>query len=221
VKFRVIGANIVKYIGNVTVGHNCNFTEEKQPLEKYEILLKSTKNEWYYKLTLHEEHGECGSGWTTASWGHANLTRIANPFPHNLKPKEETTIALPTKTDLTDDFTCDLFSWSYQNDDPYYPSGYVNFNKSNWFPIRNILQIEDIKRYVHIFQGTSGLGKSYLANLIQGKSVYETDSNDTLPDIINEDIIVLGNKYPFTIEEVKARINGSVPTKIITVTFKG
>ena len=54
------------------------------------------------------------------------------------------------------------------------------------------------KRPVWIFKGDSSSGKSYLSHLTQ-KKVYETDSNSKLPIKITEDIIVLGNKYIFTI----------------------
>jgi len=214
-KYQVIGANIIKYIGDVVSGHNCDFTTTKEPLTKYEILLKDERAK-YHKLTLLEEYGECGSGWTTAKYGIMNVENISKPFPFNLKPKEELFIEcdLMSDTVYTDVFDVSLFGF-----DEYYPDGFVVFDETLFVPIRGLKSLDDIKRYVHIFKGNSGLGKSYLAQLIKNKTVYETDSNMELPEIIHDDIIVIGNKYNFTVDDVKKRINKSVPVKIIIVDF--
>jgi hypothetical protein len=59
---------------------------------------------------------------------------------------------------------------------------------------------EDGDKVQLIFHGASGLGKSYLAEMIQcgyeeTETVYETDSSPELRDSIPHDIVVLGNKY--------------------------
>lgn len=67
-------------------------------------------------------------------------------------------------------------------------------------------------RPVWIFKGKSGLGKSYLASILINNSnlkIYETDSNEKIPNIICEDIIVIGNKYNFSIEEIEKNIYGN------------
>lgn len=56
-----------------------------------------------------------------------------------------------------------------------------------------------------IFKGASSLGKSFLAHNIRGLKIFETDSSSTLPDIITDDIVVLGNKYPHTIDDILVR----------------
>ena len=56
-----------------------------------------------------------------------------------------------------------------------------------------------------IFRGGSGLGKSFLAHKIQDLTVFETDAWKTLPDVITEDIVVLGNKYKHTVEDITSR----------------
>ena len=56
-----------------------------------------------------------------------------------------------------------------------------------------------------IFKGESGLGKSFLAHKLQDLSVFETDAWKTLPDVITEDIVVLGNKYQHTVEDITSR----------------
>jgi len=56
-----------------------------------------------------------------------------------------------------------------------------------------------------IFRGASGIGKSFLAHNLNNLTVFETDSSPTLPDIIVDDIVVLGNKYPHTLDDVIIR----------------
>lgn len=91
-----------------------------------------------------------------------------------------------------------------------------SINSSYFKLVKNIRNID--KRPVWIFYGNSGLGKSYLASLIfEQKSIYETDSSNILPDIIYSDIIVVGNKYKYSLEEIKNRIYGN--TKVIEVNF--
>lgn len=63
------------------------------------------------------------------------------------------------------------------------------------------------KRLVWIFYGRSGIGKSYLANYLSDiKSIYETDSSESLPNYIEDDIIVVGNKYKYSLEDIKERV---------------
>ena len=57
-----------------------------------------------------------------------------------------------------------------------------------------------------IFYGKSNLGKSYLSSFlnISGElSVYETDTSPTLPTNIDTyDVIVIGRRFPFTIDDI-------------------
>lgn len=55
-----------------------------------------------------------------------------------------------------------------------------------------------------IFKGPSAIGKSFVAHLTN-LSVFETDAYETLPELILEDIVVLGNKYPHTVKDVVSR----------------
>ena len=86
---------------------------------------------------------------------------------------------------------------------------YDNFKKSN--------RLKKI-RPVWIVKGQSGLGKSYLTSILSNNSnltIYETDSNSKLADIICEDIIVIGNKHDFSIEEIEGKIYGRHESIII------
>ena len=65
------------------------------------------------------------------------------------------------------------------------------------------------KRPVWIFAGDSALGKSTLGRFLelQGKIVYETDSDQRLPNVIMADIIVAGNRNKsLTIEDICSRL---------------
>lgn len=69
------------------------------------------------------------------------------------------------------------------------------------------------KRPVWIFAGGSGLGKSTLGRFLelQGKIVYETDSDLRLPNIIMADIIVAGNRNKsLSIDDICARLPDGV-----------
>ncbi len=75
------------------------------------------------------------------------------------------------------------------------------------------------KRPVWIMMGKSALGKSYLSSmLVNGSDLtkYETDMSPELPDEICEDLIVVGNKYKFSLKEIKAKIRGEYEPVIIT-----
>lgn len=87
---------------------------------------------------------------------------------------------------------------------------YENFKKTN--------RLKKI-RPVWIIRGQSGLGKSYLTSMLFNNSnltIYETDSNSKLADIICEDIIVVGNKYNFSIEDIEKNIYGEHESIIIS-----
>jgi hypothetical protein len=62
---------------------------------------------------------------------------------------------------------------------------------------------------VWIFRGDSNLGKSYLAHC-SDLSVFETDAHSTLPHNITEDIIVLGNKYCHSLNDIKSCVTKTI-----------
>lgn len=95
--------------------------------------------------------------------------------------------------------------------DEYYPSGYIDVNEELFKPT---IRAKD-KRLVWIFKGKSGVGKSHLASKLDGLKVHETDSSDKLPDSIVADVVVLGNKYKYTIEEIKDKLIGDVEVHVV------
>lgn len=75
-------------------------------------------------------------------------------------------------------------------------------------------------RPVHIFSGDSNTCKSHIAALT-GKSIFETDSISNLselPEVITQDIVVIGNMWVCPIDAITSRLFGSV--NVIYVEFR-
>ena len=231
-KLKIVGLRVEKFINKFVSGHNCDFTYYPAEDEKYTIFVRDVdRPSCKYAIRLKNEYGECGSGWCTASWGSCVVEYLydSEPFgPFNYIPIDDgifeaeidwnhgnPILRSNTDGDYDPDFKCDYFSWDEVGGDGYYPSGgvFVNLEKFKELP-RGMK-----KRPVWIFYGDSGLGKSTLAkDLTEERQIYETDSSETLPDEIVADIVVIGNKYKFTIDEVKQHLFGD--PMVIPVEFK-
>lgn len=108
----------------------------------------------------------------------------------------------------------EIFYWSYCGGDCYYPIGHVKVNLELFDKLPRAMD----KRPVYIVYGKSGMGKSSIFNELKHNSLYsfyETDSNETLPEVITQDIIILGNKYNFSIDDVKAHLFGKPEIHLI------
>lgn len=80
------------------------------------------------------------------------------------------------------------------------------------------------KRPVWIFAGGSGLGKSTIGRFLelQGKVIYETDSDQKLPNLIMADVIVAGNRNKsLTIDDICARLPDEVEPIFVEFFFGG
>ena len=229
----VVGLLVEKYVDKSVSGHNCSFDYEDTVFDRYVLMLKK---DWLkFEITLSNKEGECGSGWCCASWGEMELKRVAEFRPFNYAPKETLilkgadilyeengyeVVGKPVKED--DDYYDDdviktnVFVYDECGYDPYYPSGGVSVNMDLFKPLKRGFE----KRPVWIFAGGSGLGKSTIAMyaLREGAEVYETDSADELPEVITADIIVLGNRSKFTLDDVKAKVFGDA--EIVIVNFE-
>ena len=175
-----------------------------------------------YEIRLWEENGDCYSGWTSASWSFIDVRKVDTFIGMTHKPiKHELSFDLDGEIE-GDIFIVrypryvsnDIFSSNYDGGDYWYPGGVLTFNMSLFEEIPRNLP----KRPVWIFKGDSCLGKSYLAGIIGNsdrfKSVYETDAHEKLSDI-HEDIIVLGNKYKHSIEDIESHILGEHDTILV------
>lgn len=171
-----------------------------------------------YEIRLWTIYGDCYSGWCSASWGYGFIKAVDSFVGMTHKPIKELEFELDMKTDTAEmdlpDMDNDVFGIDYDGGDCYYPSGYTHVNKTLFKAINRNKE----KRPVWIFKGNSVLGKSYLAGIIANsdrmKTVYETDAHENL-DKIHEDIIVIGNKYNYSVEQVEKYIEGEHETILV------
>lgn len=226
-KFDVIGMNKIHTI-EYTNSHdheNYYFTDVR-----YEIFLKDKKDNKYV-VHLNTIHGDCYSGYTTATWGNILLLRISNIGTLTHKVKEPLQIDL-FKSDSDDLYEVNdkfieeeynsVFSYSYTGGDDWYPYGSVEVNEDLFISTGRGHNVP-VK---WIFSGDSNLGKSYISSRISEYSqiaIYETDCSDKLEDnVLACDIICIGNKYKFTPEQIKefVKSKGIEDVKYIEVNFK-
>ena len=97
-----------------------------------------------------------------------------------------------------------IFSVSYDGGDGWYPNGGSRVNMDLFKP--NIRWTG--KRLVWLFYGPSGLGKSTLGAAINGHNVLEIDQLNRLPDAILADVVIIGNRGKFTIDDILPRLYG-------------
>ena len=199
---KIVGMRIEKYIDKAVDGHNCDFKYYDAEFERH-ILFGVLSDNRKVKITLSRSEGECYSGWTTASWGHIKVEEVNNFEGYTFVPVKEIIIddLEPNKEYM--DINNEVFSVSYDGGDEYYPSGYYHINMELFRATKRHKR----RRPVWIFMGESNSGKSFIASKT-GLNVYETDKSETLPDVITQDIIVLGNKHKFTVEDIKKRLFG-------------
>lgn len=79
-------------------------------------------------------------------------------------------------------------------------------------------------RPVWIFAGDSGLGKSTIGRFLelQGKVVYETDSDQRLPNMIMADVIVVGNRNKsLVLDDICARLPDGVEPIFVEFSLAG
>lgn len=103
----------------------------------------------------------------------------------------------------------------YQNVQDVYD---FNHNKINMDYFKLNPRFKNLKRKVWIFKGGSLLGKKFLSDKID-LNKYETDTSQNLPKVLNQEIIVIGNKYHFTIEDIVSRIKNKDFIEFIIVDF--
>lgn len=219
---KIVGLLVKKIINDDCEGHNCDFTYKKIEDEEYVLMCEDIYHideygkEYHnkYEITLRSEYGECGSGWTTASYGFADIKPVNNFRPWNYKPKQQIILEyISIKEMNSSDFSCECFQWSYDGGDRYYPNRYIEVDLTCFEELPRNMK----KRPVWIFKGCSGLGKTSLAIQLENEDVYDTDISSKLPECITESVVVLGNKYGHTLEDIKTRLFGN--PEIILVDF--
>ena len=208
----------IHHFQNVS-GHCLESKPEKFKDKKYEMVFANYDKEApeYWSMTGYTTHGMCGSGYTSASWGHLEYKKLDTPGSLHYIPKSikelDWNFERDTPSSLLEN---DIFSYLEQGCS-YYPHGKFElqeelekgYHKTNRLPEKPML---------HVFHGASALGKSTLAEMT-GKPYHESDAKFDiddfffdLPEDLVDNILVLGNKHKETsiskqIETIKERYN--------------
>jgi hypothetical protein len=211
--------------------------------EDWEVLLKSEKwnalgTQWWV-LGLSEDHSRmCGTGYMRASYGQVSLKPVdeIGPLTHHPRRGYEKVVLDPEN--LPESFNrfetgeqdTPFFGWSVDGGDDYYPSGAVKVEERKLTSTGRGHE----KPLVWVLDGPSNLGKSTLAMLASAGAgldpeldkkleVYETDGTEVLDDdLVYSQIIVVGGKYPHTVDDVRAVFaRHELDVELVTVTFGG
>ncbi len=233
---KVIGLRVEKYAGTIVEGSNCNFKDVPAVLDRYHLHIVTDDNKKYL-ATLWTEYTECYSGWTTAERGHMRCVPVQVFGPTTHVPIHPLYIDddigewaynnennIDADTVAVTDIKNQVFSYSDDGGDNYYPSGGVSVDMSLFVETCRART----KRQVYMVTGPSGIGKSSLFFLVAQHNlfrvVYETDMSETLPKEIPADIVVVGNKYNHALNTVYDCIQAAGAADVIHVqmdTYKG
>nr|DAQ56215.1 MAG TPA: Fructokinase [Caudoviricetes sp.] len=187
------------------------------------ILNCISENNLKYEVSLWTEYGSCPSGWCSASWGHCEVKLVDSFIGSTHKPIKDLSFEIEMEEgDLEDTIYNDennIFHVDYNGGEYWYPCGEAGIAEELFTETNRTMD----KRPVWIFKGNSGLGKSYIAGIIANsgrmKTVYETDAHEEL-NFIEADIIVVGNKYDHSIEEIEQKIKGEHETIVVDFSKK-
>lgn len=186
------------------------------------------------QIALYETNGSCSSGYCNASWGEYDVNWVEEFGGYTHSPNKNIEFSMEFTFDRKDykwvpailSFgSCDGYGIEVDNvfwangdgGDCYYPGGTVYVNEDLFTPNSRYIG----KPFVYIFYGDSATGKSFLSGKLKNSNeyiVYETDTHNALPEKIEAEIIVVGNKYNIDLNDVKRRI--PFDTHIVEVNFK-
>lgn len=206
----IVGMKIEKYIDKGIKGHNCNFDYFDKEFERY-IILGVLDDNRKVEIILTKTEGECYSGWCVASWGNIEVREVRRFEGYSFVPKEKIIIDDIDPNNYEEEYSNKLFYVSKDGGDEYYPCGSFSVAKELF---KRTNRYKD-SRPVWVFKGESNSGKSFLSSKLSRLKVYETDSCPYLPQVIVEDVIVLGNKYNFSINDIKNQIPGNFELTIV------
>lgn len=220
----IIGLRVEKYVGKKVDGGKLRFSYENEIKER--CILQVIEDYNAYEISLWVEEGPCPSGWSPATWGRVKVDKVEKFGGYTHKPKQKIVMHDCTINDFKKiedtesigyyDSECienDVLWVSYHGSDGYYPDGGYEINMNLFEPTKRAKQ----KRPVWIFVGDSASGKSYLSDKIaEPMTKFETDSvKEDLPKVITEDIVVLGNKHGFAVDDIIPRLFGECEVIIV------
>ena len=199
----IVGLRVEKYIGTEISGSNMNFEYQDSECERH-VILGILEDKTKVEITLSEYEDQCSSGWTTASYGEIDIEIVDKFGSRTHDPIKDIVIDDIAKSGITL-LSNEVFSVDYDGGDEYYPSGGYNVNMSLFKPNARHKEL----RPTYVFAGDRGIGKSTLASKFNDVVVFETDAYDELPDKILADVIVLGNKHGYDIDDIKTRVENT------------
>ena len=132
VSLRIIGLVPEEYSQVYLEGTNCRFEKRTRPATRYYLYAEDPDTGDFWKITLDENYEEeCHSGWTTATYGFMERELVSTLPTLTHVPKVETTLEVDFDSH---DYKCDLFSYSLEGRDHYYPNGHVEIFWDNFTP---------------------------------------------------------------------------------------
>lgn len=194
--YLILGMRELQFQNSQLEGHNLSFEKSTFDDKKYEIVVMSLENNDFYKITCYTSHGMCGSGWTTASWGHMEAEKIDAPGSLHYTPLMSTELE---SIEFSYRLENSLFEYSEYGGCNYYPSGSFEIKLDGWRSTGR----KPKKPMVHVFHGCNASGKSTIASLTE-KNVIESDSFESGDKFINainltepteNTIFVIGGKH--------------------------
>ena len=173
--YSVKGLNVEQYEGETISGHNCDFVYTEVTLKRYRLFAQNETGAWV-SISLYESYGECGSGWTTASFGHCDISTlsVAPDMDHIVDPSydvEDTMFDISALSETSTDeyytgieFSHDIFDYSDVGGCGYYPSGSVGINMSYF--IKKAEYLKEVKGIVCDEIGMIDELSTLIANLV-------------------------------------------------------
>ena len=126
--FKVLGRNVVKYMGETCEGHNCDFTYTPTEMDRHEIVIRDEDSQELYLLKLWHSEGECCSGWCVATNGHKSVEKIDEIPDMEFEANIDTLINGSFLLDDVEQISNAYFEYDQYGSDNYYPNGYVSVN---------------------------------------------------------------------------------------------
>ena len=216
---KLIGMNIEHYVGEEQVLSSeeiLGWVPQPKELSKHLLYFKDTMSRKYHQFVFSLEYTYCGSGYCGAIIAHLHKSIVKSMPSLLFKPKTEILISedfLVEDYEAEKELKNEVFKFSHVGSDAYYPSGYYEINMELFCKNKRAKE----KRLVWILKGVSGAGKSFLAHKTD-RTVFETDDHYELPETIVEDVVVLGNKYPHSLEDVYKRLFGDPEVYVVDFT---
>lgn len=225
---QVIGLAVEKYVERCI---DPDDKRKKKVSERYHLLVRDIKNKRKYEITIQTRTWDSGCGYGLNTRGKIDIEKLDKNKPFSHTPIETMFIEgfsidpstlgwkqehYTKRYEGDDDIYIEnnVFSFSEFGGDMCYPRGSARINMQRFAVLPRAME----KRPVWIIKGPSGTGKSTLAGHIEGLDVFETDSVDKLPKEIDADVIVLGNRSKFTVDDIKSHLFGEV--NVIQVSFE-